>query len=283
MLIKAQVEQFNRDGFLVVRGAVDAETLGRLRETTDQFIERSRRVTESNDVFELEPTHTPEQPRLCRLQHPVKQADIYWQVATSGEVLDCVEALIGPNIKFHHSKLNMKVEKDSVEVGWHQDFAFFPHTNYDLVACGIALDDSTVENGCLLVVPGSHCTLIYDHRDANREFVGKITEPEEDFAAATAQPVELKAGELSIHHVCAIHGSSKNTSNQPRRLLIFQYAACDAIALDKRPPANEFNECVVRGQPATHARLVGPVSLPLRGEVTGSRSIFERQRASAKS
>ena len=277
MLKTDHVKKFKRDGFLIVNDAVDSTTLRQLQETTDEFIERSRGVTESDGIFELEPTHNATHPRLHRLQHPVTQSDVYWQAATSNAVLDCVEALIGPNIKFHHSKLNMKAKMGGAEIGWHQDFAFFPHTNFDLIACGIALDDSTLENGCLMVVPGSHDKL-FSHRDKAWQFQGKIIDPEEEINTAGAVAVEMQAGDMSIHHACTVHGSSQNTSNDPRRLLIFQYAACDAIVLDHHPLANEFSERVIRGQPAKHARLAGAIHLPLRGDTGKSRSIFQSQR-----
>ena len=176
MLTSDQVDQFKRDGFLVVKAAIDANTLRALRETTDDFIERSRRVTETDAVFELEPSHSFEHPRLRRLKHPVTLSDVYWQTATSDAVLDRVAALIGPNIKFHHSKLNLKAEEGGAEIGWHQDFAFFPHTNFDMLACGIALDDSTPENGCLTVVPGSHLKIL-SHRDESRAALTTLDEP----------------------------------------------------------------------------------------------------------
>jgi len=212
------------------------------------------------------------------VNHPVAHRPIFWQVASSRAVLDCVGALIGEDIKFHHSKLNMKTSRGGSKIGWHQDFAFFPHTNFDLLACGIALDDSTTANGCLLCVPGTHRIGLLNHRGHDDEFTGQITSDANRFDAAKAVPVEMKAGDMSIHHAMVIHGSLQNTSEAQRRLLIFQYAACDAIQLDKRPLANEFSERIVSGLPPKHARLAGSISLRLRGDVGAARSIFERQR-----
>ena len=279
MLTEADIQQFRRDGYLAVRQAIDPDTLEALRQATDDWVEKSRSVQKSTDVFDLEPDHSPSAPRLRRLNHPVALADTYWQVASSDSVLDVVAALIGPDIKFHHSKLNMKASKGGAAIGWHQDFAFFPHTNTDLVACGIALDDASRENGCLLVVPGTHRLGLLNHRDGNEQFVGQITTDGDRFDESTAAPVELRAGDMSVHHVCAVHGSTANTSGRPRRLLIYQYAACDAIQLDRRPPVNEYSERVVRGAPVTHARLEGAVTYRLRGDTRGVQSIFERQAA----
>lgn len=279
MLTHMDIEQFRTNGYLAIRQAISPKLLEELRATTDAFVAQSRNHTVTNDVFDLEPDHSAQNPRLRRLKDPVKQSPIYWQTATSDAVLGCVKSLIGPNIKFHHSKLNMKTEKGGAMVGWHQDYAFFPHTNFDLVACGIALDDCTLENGCLLVVPGTHRIGVLSHRSSNGEFVGSISPGTDSFDASKAVPVELRAGDMSIHHACVVHGSSQNNSVKQRRLLIFQYAAADAIALDRTPLTNEYSERVISGEPALFARLEGAISIPLRGNPRGARSIFESQRA----
>ena len=147
-----------------------------------------------------------------------------------------------------------------------------------ILACGIALDDSTRENGCLFAVPGTHRIGVLDHRDTDGQFLGKIMGGQDRFDPEAAEAIELRAGDMSIHHVGVIHGSAANESASPRRLFICQYAACDAVPLDYRPPVNAFAGRVVRGRPATHARLEQARRVPLRGDTTESRSIFERQR-----
>jgi len=282
MLNQQQIESYHRDGYLAVRQVLPPNQLRRLRDTVDELVEESRELSATNEVFDLEPDHSYDNPRLRRISHPVVVRPVFWEAATSKPVLDCVAGLIGDNLKFHHSKLNMKTGGGGTKVGWHQDFVFFPHTNFDLLACGLALDPSTVENGCLTVIPGSHKLHLRDHRDGEREFVGSITESIGQADLDKAVNIELEPGDMSIHHVAIVHGSQKNESPDPRRLFICQYAACDAIPLDRRPLQNEFSEHVVRGQPATHARLEGAISLPLRGEIGDARSLFDRQSKATK-
>lgn len=277
MLTKKQVEAFHKDGFVAVRKILAPNLLRRLQDAADEMLEESRELSESNKVFDLELDHTFDNPRLRRIRHPVAQRSVFWEAATSELVLNCVSALIGKDVKFHHSKLNMKTSKGGSEVGWHQDFVFFPHTNFDLVACGFALDRSTKENGCLIVVPGSHKWPILNHRNENGDFIGAITEDLDQGKLENVHKIELEAGDMSIHHASIVHGSTQNISSDARRLFICQYAACDAIQLDKQQPVNEFSERVVRGNGPTHARLAGAMSLPLRGDVGTARSLFELQ------
>lgn len=276
MITAEQAQQFHEQGYLAVRGVVDTEQLERLRDAVNSLQERSRSVgPEGDEVFDVAPGHGPDSPRVNRINHPVMVDELFARLAISDRVLDAVSALIGEDIKFHHSKLNMKTS-GGTEIGWHQDFAFFPHTNSDLIACGIALDDADRSNGCLLVVPGTHREGMLNHFDGRGEFVGKISDPTEAFDR-DAVPVELKAGDMSVHHCKVVHGSLQNDSERSRRLFICQYAASDAIPLDHRPPVNEFSDKVLRGGPATHARLEGPQTLALRGSVCPDSSIFKRQ------
>ena len=81
---------------------------------------------------------------------------------------DMVAALIGPDVKHHHCKINLKLPGTHTEVRYHQDFAYTPHTNDDVVTALLMLDDMTAENGCLMVVPGSHRGPMYSLFDGER-------------------------------------------------------------------------------------------------------------------
>ena len=278
MLSKSQVELFDQQGFVAVKQVIDPETLEQLRNGVDEIVEESRHVAKSNEIFEVEPDHSPQRPRLRRISHPVIKRPIFWQTAKSEAVLKCLAQLIGPDIRFHHSKVNMKVADGGTDIGWHQDGAFFPHTNFDLVGCGIALDDCTTANGCLLVIPGTHRLPVLNHR-IDDEFVGRITSDEDQFDPNQATPVELEAGDMSIHHALVVHGSKQNLSSDPRRLLIFEYAAADALPLEPRPRTNKYDDRIVYGKPPTHARLAGQMRIPLRRATPADFSLFERQAA----
>ena len=88
-------------------------------------------------------------------------------------MVDMVADLIGPNVKFHHCKINLKLPGSHTEVGYHQDFAYTPHSNDDVVTALLMLDDMTLENGCLQVVPGSHRGPVHSLFDGER-FTGFI-------------------------------------------------------------------------------------------------------------
>lgn len=265
MLSQEQIDSYREQGYVAVPNVLTSVELDDLRRVTDEFVEQSRHVTESNDVFDLEPNHSAETPRLRRLKLPSKQHPVYDKILRHQDILDMVAQLLGPAIFCNGQKLNLKSPGFGSPVEWHQDWAFYPHTNDNLLAVGVALDDMTRENGCLMVLPGSHKGKILNHH-GDDYFVGAVTEP--DFDDTNAVPVELPAGGISIHHVRTLHGSLPNVSSRQRRLLLFQYCAADAWPLlGHDGPIQDwesFCRSFVRGGPSQEPRLASvPVRLPL--------------------
>jgi ectoine hydroxylase-related dioxygenase (phytanoyl-CoA dioxygenase family) len=274
VLTQDQIEFYRENGYLHVRNVVDPADIEELRRVTDEFVERSRAVDKSDNVFDLEPGHTSESPKLRRLKEPASQHAIYEKLLRYERVLDVVSQLIGPALHSNGTKLNMKLAEFGSPVEWHQDWAFYPHTNDDILAVGVPLDDMTAQNGCLLVIPGSHKGPTLDHHQ-NGMFVGAVTDP--SFDDSSAVRVEANAGDISIHHVRALHGSLPNTSGKPRRLLLQQYCAGDAWPLTSIPKWDEFVASHVRGEPSCTPRLsAAPVRLPLPPSSRGG-SIYETQ------
>lgn len=277
MLTREQVERYHREGYIKVEGVYSPGFVEELRRVTDTFVERSREVTEHTDLFDLEPTHTPEQPRLRRLKHPIRHHEAYDRAMRHGPMLDVVEQLIRPGIRHQNTKLNLKSGEVGSAVEWHQDIAFYPHTNEDVLAVGVALDRMMVENGALMVIPGSHKGPLYDHH-AGGCFTGAIND--DTFADAGAVPLEVEAGGITLHHARLVHGSAPNHSNRPRRLLLFEFRAVDAWPLMGVPDWDSYNAMIVRGEPTWTPRVEPvPVRIPLPPTPTGG-SIYESQRYS---
>jgi ectoine hydroxylase-related dioxygenase (phytanoyl-CoA dioxygenase family) len=136
------------------------------------------------------------------------------------------------------------------------------------------MDDMMLENGCLLVIPGSHKGPVLDHHQ-NGVFVGAITDP--TFEPKNVVPIELKAGGISIHHVRTLHASAPNTSSRPRRLLLYQYCATDAWPLSGSGDLKTFDSFIICGEPTIEPRLTPvPVRMPLPPAERGG-SIYEVQ------
>ena len=109
-------------------------------------------------------------------------------------------------------------------VHWHQDFAFTPHTNDDVVTALLMLDDVTEENGCLMVDPGSHTGPIHSLFDPSGTFIGRV-DAENRMRKARQVAVTGKAGSVCSMHTRLAHGSEPNASDRPRGLYITVYFA----------------------------------------------------------
>ena len=185
--------------------------------------------------------------------------------------------LLGPAIRQHGGKLNMKSAGYGSPVEWHQDWAFYPHTNDDVLATGIYLDDCDMDNGPLMVIPGSHHGPTYDHH-ADGRFCGAMNPEACDIDFAKAVPLMGPAGSMTIHHVRLVHGSALNRSNRQRRLLLHEYTAADAWPLLGVADFEEFNGRMVLGEPTIEPRVVAaPIRMPLP-PADHQGSIYENQR-----
>jgi ectoine hydroxylase-related dioxygenase (phytanoyl-CoA dioxygenase family) len=277
-LTDEQVAAYRRDGYLAVPRVIDADKVEALRRLTDTFVERARAVSRSDDVFDLDPRHTAAAPVLRRIKNPADHDPLYAWVGLESPILDIVSELIGPSLRFHHSKLNLKGGRIGAPVEVHQDAAFYPHSNDDVLAVGLLLDDATAENGAMAVLPGSHRGPIHTHFDAQGRFVGCLRA--EDIARLDrrgAVLLDLPAGGIHIHHYRLIHWSAPNTSPGERRLLINSYAAADAVNLASDSTRSPLYGRLVRGAwPAVARRTAGDMPMPPDFS-QGYTSIYELQ------
>ena len=281
MLTEAQIAQYDKDGYVVVEGALLPETLAELRTVTDEVVASAAGLTEHSAVLDLEASHTPDTPRVRRIKQPHLAHPFYRELAAYPRIMAALEPLIGPNIRLRAGgKVNMKSAEYGSPVEWHQDWAFYPHTNQDVLAVGILLDDMDADNGPLQVLPGSHkgpCT----HHHSYGAFCGAIDIDKAGLDVSTPRELHGRAGDISIHHVRLVHGSALNQSNRQRRVLFYEYAAADAwplAGIENLTDLKDFNGRMVHGEPTTQPRLENvPVRMPLpRAPYQGS--IYENQR-----
>jgi phytanoyl-CoA hydroxylase len=186
-------------------------------------------------------------------------------------------------LRLHGSKLNMKSARYGSPVEWHQDWAFYPHTNDDILAIGVLLDDTDLSNGPMLVSPGTHTGQVWDHHGDDGAFAGLIDPDLIKDEIARAVPCMGKAGSMSFHHVRTLHGSALNTSDRSRNLLLYEVAASDAWPLMGVKDFDEFNSRLLSGDVVVSPRLTDvPVRMPLPpAKLQGS--IYETQSAARKS
>lgn len=178
--------------------------------------------------------------------------DLFEQVARKAAILDVIEELMGPNIKLYCDQLMMKPRFNGTVTDWHQDSVAWPQfAPQEHISCWIALDDATVANGCMTVIPGSH-----HWGPIAREF-------KDEFLAnpllANPAPVELPAGSCMFHHGLNFHRTGANSTPNRRRGLALHYIRSETMYLPNpneesrlmtecEKPKGEFRFMLVRGQ-----------------------------------
>lgn len=253
VLAQSDRERYFECGYLSVRDLVPQELIEETRAVTEQFIERSRLQAQSDDVFDLAPEHSAERPVVRRLKNPDGLHEIYWRLAT-GVLADVAADLVGPDVVYHHSKLNFKWFDESDHVKWHQDAQFFPHTNYNVLTIGTYLLDTTMENGPLAVIPRSHEGPLFDQYDSDSNWVGHLSDT--DAASLDSGAVEYltgTAGSITVHSCRTVHGSPSSRTVEPRPLLLNCYTSADARPYTPHPSPSENAYRIIRGKPARWA------------------------------
>jgi phytanoyl-CoA hydroxylase len=278
VITDAQVQQYRDKGFVVVDDVFSQAEVARMRHALDALVAAARGLTTHDKVYDLEESHTPDNPRVRRIKEPHKANPLFLEMARHPRMLAILSRLVGSTLRLHGAKINLKSAQYGAPVEWHQDWAFYPHSNDDVLAVGVMLDDMTPDNGPLLVVPGSHTGPTYDHHQ-DGHFVGAM-DPETcgvDFSRA--EMCRGRAGACSFHHVRAVHGSAMNTSGQDRRLLLYQVASGDAwdIRGIDEPSWEDYRATMLVGEPSIEPRMAAlPVRLPYPPPLRKG-SIYESQ------
>jgi len=206
-------EKFLEDSEIDAIGAVFLATIEQLRR--ENRLENVKSDAAPDDVAEVF------QIRTAHRAHPA-----FDRLVRNEQLLDAIESLIGPNIRLVHFQGLYKPPHTGGNVHWHQDDYYFGVNKKDAVAsCWLALDDATVDNGCMWVVPGAH-TRMYEHQKNwdpkdKKGFFFSIQDPAP--LEAGAIPIELKRGQCLFHHGLMPHRSLSNTSARMRRAFAMHF------------------------------------------------------------
>jgi phytanoyl-CoA hydroxylase len=274
MLSSELVNQFHRDGFCSASGILSAAELDALLADLESISAGATLINHDSTRLEMEPNQAPDGTRVRRLYEPCTHYPRYRALSESSELLNSLAQLLGENLLFHYSKLNMKPPAIGSVVDWHQDLAYYPMTNSDSLAVLFYLDDADRQNGCLQVIPGVHRNGIMDHTSKGY-FRGQITEPIDE---SHAVPIEGKAGTAIFLHGMTPHSSAPNTSQRSRRTLILGYRAADAfpIYVGETTLNAERHVRPVRGEQCSRARL-DAAEMPIPKYETVPKSLYELQ------
>ena len=217
-LDKEQIARYEQDGYVIVEDVLSESELETLRTRTEDIA--TGRVDVPERILEFEPgTATGERrlESLRKINEGGKFDDVLGAHAHHPVILDIVTDLLGPDIKLYGDQCFVK-PPGGIEKTYHQDSPYFTIEPMALVTAWAALDDVTLENGCMYVVPGSQRNGPLEHSEA--WMVGGRQDmkiPDSAFDRATEQPITMKAGSVSFHHSLILHRSGPNETPHFRR------------------------------------------------------------------
>ncbi len=277
-----QIAHYRDQGYLLLENRVPGDVMNGIRAEIIRLKDQARGMTASDERIDLEDSHTPTAPRVRRVKRPDLQSQAIAALMYSDHILAPVRDLIGPDVRLQTTKLNMKSAGFGAAVEWHQDWAFYPYTNDDVLAVGLIIDDMELDNGPLMVFPGTHKGPVFNHHN-NGAFCGAMDLAAEGLDLADAVPLMGPAGSISIHHARIVHGSALNSSTRDRRIIFYEMMAADAFPIVGGRGGfkdwGEFEGRMVCGQSTLEPRLTpAPVRAAFPNAPTEG-SIYEIQKS----
>lgn len=225
-LSEAQVGRYRELGFVERVPILSPEQIARLRDGLEDIVHR-RNGREAELICGSQNT-APGITALTYLQGGWMIDAALHDLIFHPAITVKVSQLLGTaKVRFWHDQVFYKPPKVGGNVAWHQDYSYWLRTAPSQhISVWIGLDDSTVENGCLHVIPGSQRwgLLKRDELLGDMDQLKRQLTPEQ-LAGFRPQPLEQPAGTCSFHHDHTIHGSYRNESSRPRRAIILNYMA----------------------------------------------------------
>lgn len=220
-----QLRFFEENGYLKLGRVLDDRQLAALRDGAELFW--SGKNPRMSELYEIDEAWKKDPKR--NLFHIlgmwlVDEAfhDFLWHPAITVKVSQLLDS---PRVRFWHDQVFYKPPHHPGIVAWHQDYSYWTRS-YPArhLTVNIPLDDTTIENGCLQYVPGSHRWPLLPKLNLLKDMEGirSILSPEQ-LAQFKPLPMMLKAGECTIHHSHTMHGSYGNRTDRPRRTVALNF------------------------------------------------------------
>ena len=230
---------FDRDGVYMARGVFDRTTVHELESDFDRIVTQLASSTEDIDATWATADRRGDQIQVVLHTHNVQNYSPRWlQALLDPRFLDVAEAILGPDIVLHHTKLFQKPRGAGSPFPMHQDWRYFPTSGDQMIAAIIHVSPATAEMGCVSAYPGSHRLgrlpstsgqSRFDDAEEYRQFADR-------YPLAGATVYEAEPGDVLLFSALAIHGSGPNLSSTTRKTVLVQLYSGTAELEDSDHP-----------------------------------------------
>ena len=242
--------QFAENGFVVLEHVFEAQELTPLRRRAVELAQAGAPLRKAHQQLEPavaagESTASTFAASLRKIRHLAAEDDLFLAHASDRRILDVVEQLLGPDLVLASDQIFMKPPRVGSRQNYHQDSlaGFYLDPPDLLVSCWCAIDPSTLENGCLWMIPRSH-----QRGPLSRSQCAEYRQRADGSEPADAVPVELAPGSCVFHHGLTLHGSRANDSELPRWGYATHYASAHCRPTADRPPGFTDQHRTMRGR-----------------------------------
>ena len=235
-----QVAFYHEHGYLAPLRLLDDRQLQDMRHRLERMIRDD--YSRAGELLGAPRVKLGETPRMTYFQGAWRVDEKFREIVFSPRLTTPLCQLLGTEaVRFFHDQVFYKPAHHGGIVAWHQDYSYWTRTTpAGHITCFLCLDDATLENGCLHVIPGSHKWDLLPKVDLiggaaeTMESIKSVLTPQQ-LSEFKPTPIFLKAGECSFHHCLTLHGSYPNHSDRPRRSVVLNYMKPDTRSASAQP------------------------------------------------
>ena len=227
-LSQQQIDQFERDGFVVAGPVATAEELVELRAAYDRIFAATEKPSSYRNLGDRADGQS--KGAVLQIIDMYTLDDAFKKQLFKPEIAEMAEALMHTtDVRLYHDQALYKPALHGDEVPWHQDNGYWKLKPANAISLWMALDDADEENGCMRFVPGSQKAGEAGHQRAGEYIAQLKADADESLAVA----VPLPAGSALFHHCQTLHNTQPNYSTRQRRAWVRHFVAGDVVQGDK--------------------------------------------------
>ncbi|XP_078670874.1 phytanoyl-CoA dioxygenase domain-containing protein 1-like [Branchiostoma floridae x Branchiostoma belcheri] len=225
-------ERFSRDGYLVVHNLIGMEEVQVYRDVYRRMVQGEIDTSlHRHDLGNQDKRKQPNVENICQIMWPSSYVHNLDGGPIHARAKAIARLLLGEDMAFDFDMLIYKAPQTNTCTPWHQDEAYWPDMpDKRAVSCWVALDDATVDNGCMWFVPGSHGQPIRPHRAAKEGVHVLMTD---HCSEEEGKPMPIPAGSCTFHHGRTLHYTRGNSTDRERRAYIVNYRPISMVRWER--------------------------------------------------